>query len=117
MTAYYYVLTPEQDRRVREKVVARLVERSRKNFEELLDHMPGLKKVSGRERLAFYRSKDEAWLMQLATSYPDVARSVLRDRSMLLTRYCGLRQAPVGAAPIDWMGVARGWASRQQVAA
>ena len=66
-------------RAMREKVVERLVERSRKNFDELLDHMPGLKKVSGRERLAFYRSKDEAWLMQLATSYPDVARSVLRD--------------------------------------
>jgi hypothetical protein len=49
--------------------------------------MPGLDEVSGRERLAFYRSKDQAWWDQLAAVYPNSAWQHALDFIQLSRRY------------------------------
>lgn len=86
MNDYAHPVDADTDRRIRQQVVERLVERSDANF-EAFRKLPGLKLKSGRERLAYYRTQPFEWLANLWMSYPEVARSIMLDWSSLSRQY------------------------------
>lgn len=87
MARFRWPLEPEADRRVRERVARRLLERHRRNWDAQMDEMPLLNQPSGRERLAMYRqSTPEQWA-EIASTYPEEARRMMRDWATLLKRY------------------------------
>mgnify|MGYP001613215709 CR=1 FL=1 len=61
-----YTMTPEVFQEVSDSVAKRLAKHVKDVDSYLLEHMPGLEKKSGREKLAFYRSTDQMYWDRLA---------------------------------------------------
>lgn len=60
----------DTDRRVRKAVVERLAEESNEALDYYVNNMPGLKDRSGRERLAFYRTRPIEWWLAVFAEFP-----------------------------------------------
>jgi hypothetical protein len=107
---FYWKLSPEADRRVRDNVGKRLLERHRRNWDAREDEMPLLEFPSGREELAFYRSRDYGWWVQLAATYPD--RALYRfTRWVRLARKYGIVSLVPPLAPQPTPGFGQEWAA------
>lgn len=72
---------------VSDKVAKRLAEHVKATFDYYLEHMPGLTGLSGRERLAFYRSTDQAYWDTLANVNLYEAVNRMKDWQALNRRY------------------------------
>ena len=83
---YYWKLTAESDKKVRKNTVERLVERHKRNW-DAWDDRPVLEFPTGREELAFYRSREYGWWAELAATYPDRAAWRLRRYAKLVRLY------------------------------
>lgn len=80
----------DTDRRVRKAVIERVAEFSKDNMEYFVENMPGLKKMSGRERLAWYRLQPMEYWAALAAEFPRgdySALALLRDYRDLSNEY------------------------------
>ena len=86
-TDHIWYVDPETDREVRAQVSQAMVEYSESNFNWLTDNLPGMKNLSGRERLRGYESTDEVYWTQLFQVYPRVAEAMLLDWAQLYRRY------------------------------
>lgn len=86
---WYHTLDAKQDRKVREQLQGLLKERHKRNWEpmENPNEMIGMKWPSGREELAYYRSQQASFWMDLAASYPDRAKWRLKRWAQLAKRY------------------------------
>ena len=84
---YYHPVSPDEDREIRAEVTRMLVKRSDENFDSWVKDMPGLKEMSGRERLDYYRKQPEEWLIGLLSTYPQVGRGVVMDWGSLSKTY------------------------------
>ena len=73
-----YTMTPEVFQEVSDNVAKRLAKHGKDMDAYLLEHMPGLEKKSGREKLAFYRTTDQPYWDRLASV--NLARAVSNMR-------------------------------------
>ena len=96
MSRYHHPVDPDTDREIRAEVVKRLVERSHRNFEADIEDMPGLKRLPGRERLAFYRQTDDQYWAEYFGTYPDLAKKDLQDWARLSYEHGPLVQLNAG---------------------
>lgn len=84
---YYHPVSADEDRQIRAVVTKMLVERSDANFDSWFKDFPGLKEMSGRERLDWYRHQPPEWLMNLIAIYPQVGRAAVLDWASLAREY------------------------------
>ena len=84
--AIYFPLEQKRDVKVRAAVSERLAARSKANH-EAWELLPGMKLLSGRERLAWYETKDETYWGQLAATHPMEAHATLLDFAQLARQY------------------------------
>lgn len=82
----YFPLGQKRDVKVRAAVSERLAARSKANH-EAWELLPGMKLLSGRERLAWYEAKDEAYWGALAATHPMEAHATLLDFASLAREY------------------------------
>ena len=87
MNGFYWPLSAAQNRTVTERVSKRLAERFKENYEAWLDDPLVLRRLSGRELLAFYRMQGPEWWMELAATYPERARYHARVWMALRHKY------------------------------
>lgn len=79
-------MTPEEFEEVSDNVAKRLSDDAREADDYFLEHMPGLTRKSGPERLAFYRSQPEEYWQQLTATNPRQAKLRMRDWMALSAR-------------------------------
>lgn len=83
---FIYPMTPEEFETVSDAVVEQLTEHVRQAFDYYVDNFPGITKRSGAQRLAFYRSTDQAYWDRLAATNPMWAKHNLMDWIALTRR-------------------------------
>lgn len=84
--AIYFPLEQKRDVKVRAAVSERLAARSKANH-EAWELLPGMKLLSGRERLAWYETKDENYWQGIALTHPAEAHASLLDFASLAREY------------------------------
>jgi len=87
MSRYYWPLTNEQRQEVNKRAAKRLNERFMSRYAGFPELMPLIDKRTGRERLAFYRTTDQAWWDNLMMENSWEAEIRLHDWDALQRRY------------------------------
>ena len=85
-----YPMSPKVFQEVSDKVAKRLAEHVTDVDKFYVEYMPGLTKKSGREKLAFYRTTDEAYWERLSSINMARAKANLAEWSTLVRRYSSI---------------------------
>lgn len=83
---YRWPMDNATDSRVRTRFAKRIAERSEANL-NAWKLLPGMREMSGADRLVFYETRPPEWLPQLAASNPGAAHAVLLDWAGLVRRF------------------------------
>lgn len=81
-----FPLTVERDAVVRRRMAARIADRSEANYQSYR-MLPGLRDLSGRERLAFYEAQPETYWAELFATNPAEAHVTFMDFAELVRLY------------------------------
>ena len=86
---FYIPLSPAEESAVRERVSKRIAQHYKETSEEFMteDIRIALGLPEGRERLAFYRTTNQAWWNTIAQVNPNRARFLANDWRSLRRRY------------------------------
>ena len=89
MTAipFLYPLEPQDMQECSHRAAKRLAELVKPNEEQMVGEVPGVKRLKGRELLAWYEeTTDDYWVM-FAAKFPDLARKALIEWGNLVRKY------------------------------